>query len=283
MHEANIPEEARLDGQLAVISGAGRGIGRAAAQCLARAGARTILFARTPAQIEEACEAIRAHGGQADAVVGDVSVWKDVARLADEVLSLAGVPHIVVANAGVIDPVGDTWTLPPEDWAKNLAVNLTGAFHIARAFLPHMIEAGRGVLIMTSSGAATHPVGGWSAYCAAKAGLDLFGKTRAEETRRVCPNLRVHLLYPGIVDTAMQARIRHMPSERFPAVEEFRAYERLGLLRPVEEPAVLIWWLATPFARDYHGRVAALDDADVRQRLASDLGLPLFRPRGAAA
>lgn len=280
MKEATMPKDARLDGQVAVISGAGRGIGRAAAQCLARAGARTILVARTSAHIEAACEAIRAGGGQAKAIAGDVSVWSDMARLADQVISMGGPPHIVVANAGIIDPVGDTWTLSPEDWSKNLAVNLTGAFHMVRAFLPSMIEAGRGVLIMTSSGAAAHPVAGWSAYCAAKAGLDHLGRTLAVEIRKACPNLRVHLLYPGIVDTAIQERLRLMPAERLPEVEKFRAYQRLGLLRPPEEPAALIWWLATPFAWDYHGRVAALDDPEVRRRMALDLGLPLLRPRG---
>ncbi|WP_170161483.1 SDR family NAD(P)-dependent oxidoreductase [Desulfosoma caldarium] len=133
---------------------------------------------------------------------------------------------------------------------------------------------------MTSSGAATHPVAGWSVYGAAKDGLELFGKTLAEESREACFNLRVHLLYASIVDTAVHEWIRHMT---FSAVEEFRGYERSGLLRPLEEPAALIWWLATSFARDTLDRVAAVDDGNVRRRLASNLGLPLFRPCGAAA
>ncbi|MEJ5348954.1 MAG: SDR family oxidoreductase [Desulfosoma sp.] len=279
MHEMIIPQEARLDGQVAVLSGAGRGIGRAAALRLAQVGARTVLLARTPSQIQEACEALRAQGWKADAFACDVSRWPDVHELAEKVMALVGPPHIVAANAGVIDPVGDTWTLDPEEWAQNLAVNLTGAFHLVRAFLPAMMDAGRGVFIFTSSGAATHAVGGWSAYCAAKAGLDLFAKTLAEETRRINPDLRIHLLYPGIVDTAMQERIRQIPSNRFPEVERFQTYKREGLLRPPEEPAALIWWLATPFAKDYHGRVASLDDPMIRQRLALDLGLPMFKAR----
>ncbi len=279
MREVNIPKEARLDGRVAVLSGAGRGIGRAAAIRLAQAGARTVLLARTPSQIQQARDEMRAHGWHADAFSCDVSRWQDVRRTAEEVLDLVGPPHVVVANAGVIDPVGDTWTLDPEAWAHNLAVNLTGAFHMVRAFLPAMMDAGRGVFIFTSSGAATHAVAGWSAYCAAKAGLDLFAKTLAEETQRTHPDLRIHLLYPGIVDTAMQERIRHIPPDRFVEVERFRAYKREGLLRSPEEPATLIWWLATPFAKDYHGRVASLDDPTVRQRLAQDLGLPLFRAR----
>lgn len=272
-------EKGRLDGQLAVISGAGRGIGRAAAEQLARAGARVALAARSEKAVRETAERIRAQGGLAEPFAGDVSRWEDVRRMAQSVCHAFGTPHVVVANAGVIEPVGRTWTLDPEDWAYNLAVNLTGAFHFVRAFGPAMVEAGRGVFIFTSSGAATHPVAGWSAYCAAKAGLDLFAQTLAEELRGAAPGIRVHVLYPGVVDTAMQQKIRETPAERFPRVEDFRAYHAQGLLRPVDEPAALIWWLATPLAEDYHGRVAALDDPAVRRRLAADLGLPLFASR----
>lgn len=273
-------QKARLDGQLAVISGAGRGIGRAAAEQLARVGARVVLVARSQKPVREAAEAIGAQGGLAEPFVGDVSRWEDVERLGESVRRTFGTPHVVVANAGVIEPVGPTWTVDPKEWAYNLNVNLTGAFHLVRAFGPAMVEAGRGVFLFTSSGAATHPVAGWSAYCAAKAGLDLFAQTLAEELRAVVPSIRVHVLYPGVVDTAMQGKIRETPPERFPRVEDFRAYHARGVLRPVWEPAALIWWLATPFAADYRGRVASLDDPEVRRRLAADLGIPLFSPRG---
>ncbi|WP_448383884.1 SDR family NAD(P)-dependent oxidoreductase [Desulfosoma sp.] len=279
MPQKTMENKARLDGQLAVISGAGRGIGRAAAEQLARVGARVALAARSEKALHEAAEAIRAQGGRAEPFVVDVSQWEDVRRMAESVRHAHGAPHIVVGNAGVIEPVGPAWTLDPKDWAYNLAVNVTGAFHLVRAFGPSMVEAGRGVFIFTSSGAAKHPVAGWSAYCAAKAGLDLFAETLAEELRTVAPSLRVHVLYPGVVDTAMQQKIRETPPERFPRVKEFQAYHAHGVLRPAHEPAALIWWLATPFAADYHGRVASLDDPAVRRPLAADLGLPLFASR----
>jgi len=279
MPQESKEKKARLDGQLAVISGAGRGIGRAAAEKLARAGARVVLAARSQESVHEAAEAIRAQGARAVPFVVDVSQWEDVRRMAESVHRDFGTPHVVVGNAGVIEPVGPAWTVDPKDWAYNLAVNVTGAFHLVRAFGPSMVKAGRGVFIFTSSGAAKHPVAGWSAYCAAKAGLDLFAETLAEEFRAVALGIRVHVLYPGVVDTVMQQKIRETPQERFPRVEDFRAYHAQGILRPVHEPAALIWWLATPFAADYHGRVASLDDPAVRRRLAADLGLPLFASR----
>lgn len=281
MQRDTIPQKARLDDQVAVISGAGRGIGRAAAERLSRAGAQVVLTSRSAHQVADAAKAMAAQGARAYAFAADVSRWADVCRLAEFVLETLGTPRIVVANAGVIEPVGMTWTLDPQAWADNVAVNLHGAFHMVRAFLPAMMETGRGVLIFTSSGAATHPVAGWSAYCAAKAGVDLFAKTLAEELEAARSEIRVHVLYPGVVDTAMQQKIREMPPERLPGAEAFRAYHAHGVLRPPEEPAALIWWLATPFAGDYHGRVASLDDPVVRRRLAADLGLPEFPSRGA--
>ncbi|MBS3783757.1 MAG: SDR family NAD(P)-dependent oxidoreductase, partial [Anaerolineae bacterium] len=178
---SRIPERARLDGQVAVVTGGGRGIGRAAAIRLAEAGAGVMVSARTESEIVETAKAIVADGGAAEACPADVSDWEAMLRLARETEQAFGTPDIVVVNAGVIEPVDDTWEVPPRAWAKNLKVNLTGAFYTVRAFLPLMVDHGAGVLIFTSSGAATHPVPGWSAYCAAKAGLDHFVRNLAAE------------------------------------------------------------------------------------------------------
>jgi NAD(P)-dependent dehydrogenase (short-subunit alcohol dehydrogenase family) len=271
--------EARLDGKVAVVTGGGRGIGRATAIVLARAGAAVVVTARTVREIEQTAAAIRQDGGQALAVPTDVSDWLAVQRLAEETKHAFGPADVVVVNAGVIDPVGDTWEVQPEDWTQNLNINLTGAFYTARAFLPAMVERQSGILIFVSSGAATHPVLGWSAYCAAKAGLDHFALNVAAEIDQRDLPLRIHTLYPGIVDTEMQKRIRGMPEERFAQAGKFRAYHTNGWLRSPEEPGTLIWWLATPMAADLHSQVVSMDDAAIRNRIAADLDVPLFTAR----
>jgi NAD(P)-dependent dehydrogenase (short-subunit alcohol dehydrogenase family) len=280
MSEHNVRREARLDGRVAVITGGGRGIGRATARVLARAGAAVVVAARTAREVEETAEAIRHDGGQARAVVTDVSDWPAVQRLAQEAESFCGPVDIVVACAGVLGPVGDTWEVTPGDWARNVEINLTGVFYAARAFLPAMVERRSGVLIFVSSGAATHSVPGWSAYCAAKAGLDHFARNLAAEIDQQSLPIRVHVLYPGVVDTQMQADIRQMDGGRFSQVDKYRAYYQQGVLRPPEEPATLIWWLATPMAAEFHGQAVSIDEADVRRRLADDLGVPMFGARG---
>lgn len=271
--------EARLDGKTAVVTGGGRGIGRATAIVLANAGAAVVVSARTEAEIEETARTIRARAGQARAIPGDVSDWAAMQRLAERTTQEVGPADIVVANAGILEPVGDSWEVDPLEWARNLQINLIGAFYTARAFLPGMVQREAGALIFISSGAATHPVPGWSAYCAAKAGLNhLVRNLAAEIDERGLP-VRVCAAYPGVVDTRMQAEIRTMDAERFSGVEKYRSYERRGVLRPPREPATLIWWLATPMAARYHGQAVNIDDAGVRRRLAEDLGVEVFSGR----
>lgn len=280
MKGAYIPNDARLDDQVAVVTGGGRGIGRAAAIQLAEVGASVMVTARTASEIEETAEQIRQDGGSAQSFPADVSDWEEMLQLAKATEEAFGPADIVVANAGVIEPVGNTWEVSPDRWAKNLTINLTGAFYTARAFLPAMVERGEGVFIFTSSGAATHPVAGWSAYCAAKAGLDHFVRNLASEVDQHGLPLRAHTFYPGIVDTSMQRHIRGKSEDDFPRSDQFRDYHEEGWLRPPEEPAALIWWLATPMASDFHGQPVSIDDPDIRRRMADDLNLPVFAGRG---
>jgi NAD(P)-dependent dehydrogenase (short-subunit alcohol dehydrogenase family) len=273
-------DEARLDGKVAVVTGGGRGIGRAAAILLARAGADVVVTARTEEEIDATAKAIREEGGHARAFPTDVADWENVRRLAEETEQQLGPADIVVANAGVIFPVGNTWQVGAERWAYNVGVNLTGAFYAARAFLPAMVDRGSGVLIFVSSGAATHPVAGWSAYCAAKAGVDHFVRTLASEIDQEGLELRAHALYPGIVSTAMQEKIRSVTHEEFAQVDRFRSYHEQGQLRDPEEPGTLIWWLATPMAAEFHGQAVSIDDPAIRRRMANDLGVERFADRG---
>ncbi|MGD2104949.1 MAG: SDR family NAD(P)-dependent oxidoreductase, partial [Anaerolineae bacterium] len=111
-------DRARLDGQVAVVTGGGRGIGRATAITLARAGASVVVTARTTSEIESTAAEIRAKGGSARAFPADVSDWEAVLRLARETQDAFGPPDVVVANAGVVEPVGDTWEVAPDAWAQ---------------------------------------------------------------------------------------------------------------------------------------------------------------------
>jgi NAD(P)-dependent dehydrogenase (short-subunit alcohol dehydrogenase family) len=271
---------ARLDGQVAVVVGASRGIGRAAAVRLASAGAAVAVISRGRAGLQETTAAVRSKGADVVALEGDVASWGSMLQAAEHVAQALGPPNIVVFTAGVLEPVGECWEVDPGKWAANIQVNLVGAFHTARAFLPAMVERGSGTLIFTSSGAAVHTEPGWSAYCAAKAGLDHFVRNLAAELHERGSFVRAHIFYPGIVDTGMQEEIRQMNESRFSDVARFREYQRRGLLRPPEEPAVVVWWLATPMAADLHGQPASIDDPAILGRISRDLGLPRFSPSG---
>jgi NAD(P)-dependent dehydrogenase (short-subunit alcohol dehydrogenase family) len=264
-----------LENKVAIITGGGRGIGRATALALAGAGANVVVAARSRRAIEQVAEEIRSHGGQALAIPTDVSDAASVDLMVVQTLRASGRVDILVNNAGVIAPIGMTWEVPPLIWQRNVNVNLLGVFLCAQAILPHMIHQEpyrsiRGKIINVSSGAAISVVPGWSAYCAAKAGVDQFTRVLAAEVES--HSITVNSVYPGVVDTQMQAEIRHLPADRFPEWDRFESYYQMGQLRPPEEAAQLLLWLASPFTDDLTGQIIRSDDEQIRQRIAEDLG-----------
>ena len=165
--------------------------------------------------------------------------------------------------------------MPPLIWQRNVLVNLSGVFLCANAILPHMINQEplgglRGKIINISSGAANHVVPGWSAYSAAKAGVDQFTRVLAAEVEPYA--ITVNSAYPGVVDTQMQAEIRHTDPERFPERPRFERYYQMGQLRPPEEVARFLLWLCSPFTDAMTGQIVRVDDEAIRQRIAQDLG-----------
>jgi NAD(P)-dependent dehydrogenase (short-subunit alcohol dehydrogenase family) len=264
-----------LENKVAIITGGGRGIGRATALALAGAGANVVVAARSRRAIEQVAEEIRSHGGQALAIPTDVSDAASVDLMVVQTLRASGRVDILVNNAGVIAPIGMTWEVPPLIWQRNVNVNLLGVFLCARAVLPHMIhqdphENLRGKIINVSSGAANSVILGGGAYCAAKAGVDQFTRVLAAEVES--HSITVNSVYPGVVDTQMQAEIRHLPADRFPEWDRFESYYQMGQLRPPEEAAQLLLWLASPFTDDLTGQIIRGDDEKIRQRIAEDLG-----------
>lgn len=269
--------QAFLTGKVALITGGGRGIGAATALTLARAGADIAVTARTAPEIERTAEEVRKLGRRAIAVAADVSQPEAVQRVVEETLTELQRIDFLVNNAGIIHPVGKVWEVDPTAWRYNIAVNLVGVFLTTHAVLPHMLERGSGRIINVSTGAARSVVLGWSAYCAAKAGVDHFTRVVAAELEG--SGVTVNAMLPGIVDTEMQAQIRQTDPRRFPELPRFQMYKQFGMLRDPSQPAQMILWMCSPATEGMNGEILYIDDEDVRRRIARDLGTPMLPGR----
>jgi 3-oxoacyl-[acyl-carrier protein] reductase len=244
-----------LDGKVIIVTGASRGIGAAAAAALAKAGATVVLAARDGKLAEAVARSI---GAPASARTCDVSVYKAFEALVDETKARFGRLDALINNAGVIEPIASIAESDPAAWARNIEINLTGAYHAIRAVLPGMLVAGGGTIVNVSSGAAIRPLEGWSAYCSAKAGLHML--TRAVALETAGKGIRVFGFQPGTTDTDMQVLIRASgvnPVSQIPR----------GNLTPVAHPAAAIVYLCTSAADDLIGQEFSLRDDPFRTRL----------------
>jgi NAD(P)-dependent dehydrogenase (short-subunit alcohol dehydrogenase family) len=206
-----------LEGKVAFISGASRGIGAGMAERFSEAGLRLVLCSRTPPILESS-----------DLVIARPLDARDEKGL-DELVGLAeerfGGIDLWVNNAGVLDPIGPIRDVSLEDFREHVDINLSGVFVGSRAYIRHLRRLDRGgVLINVSSGAAWNPYAGWGAYCAGKAGVERLTEVIALEEAEI--GLRAYSIAPGVVDTAMQTRIRESTPEDFPDVERFRERKR---------------------------------------------------------
>ncbi len=266
-----------LESQVAIITGAGRGIGRAAALAFARAGAAVVLVARSQDQIIGVADEIKHEGGQALAVPTDVGDAGQVDYLLVLTLRAFGRVDILVNNAALFQPAGRVWESSPAAWYRALLVNTFGPYLCSRVVLPHMLDRGSGRIINLSSGVADRSVVGLSAYSTGKAGLErLSGVMAAEVEGR---GVVVTTLRPGVVDTPMQKSVRQTPAYLMPDAPRWQALHDRGDLRPPDEVAQALVWLASSFAAGSNGRLFELDDPDFRQQLAADLGRPLLPGR----
>ena len=202
---------APLRNRVALVTGGGRGIGRAAAHELARLGAAVAVLARSAGQVTAAAEAIRSFGGRALPLVADVASLAEVEAATQRAASELG-PIGMLVNAAGLMPLGPLVSSAAAEWRYALEVNVLGAYYCLRAVLPAMLEQGWGRLMNISSTVAVLPaIRNRSAYVVSKAALDRL--TVAASAELAGTGVTVNTVYPGLTDTALLAQIRDAPVE----------------------------------------------------------------------
>jgi 3-oxoacyl-[acyl-carrier protein] reductase len=239
-----------LQGQVALVTGAGRGIGRAVALELARAGADLVLCARTRAQLEEVAAEIRTLGRQALVAPGDVSQVAPVEAIVAQALQEFAHIDILVNNAGITrDAV--LLRMKEEDWDEVLQVNLRSAFVCTRAVSKGMLKKRSGRIINISSVIALMGNAGQANYAASKAGL--IGFTRSVAREFAPRGITVNAVAPGYIETEMT---RDLPEK---AREWIRERIPMGFLGQPEDVAKTVRFLSAPETRYVTGQVFNVD------------------------
>ncbi len=204
-----------LSGKVALVTGAGRGIGKAIAMGYAGAGASVCCVARTQSEIARTVSEIRSDGGTAFSAQADVTDYDSVIHAFDTAVRAFGGVDIVVINAGGnYDDSPDIESGSPEQWTNTVQINLIGSYHTAHAAIPHLKERGAGKIIAIGSGIGHRGRPGESAYASAKAGLSMLVRVLAQELWQ--NNISVNELIPGPVLTERVARTHaHRPDSVF--------------------------------------------------------------------
>jgi NAD(P)-dependent dehydrogenase (short-subunit alcohol dehydrogenase family) len=246
--------------RVALITGAGRGIGRAVALRLAEAGARVALVARSIDQLEETAATLRGEGGVALVLPADLADRDAVAEAAATAVKELGSVDILVNNAAVVQPAGPTVSTSRAGWSRAFAVNVEAPIRLTLALLPAMLERGWGRIVNVSTGIVDHPgaMVGLNAYAATKAALEAHTLSLAAEVAGT--GVTVNVYRPGSVDTAMQEWFRAQPPAEIGAAlhHHFQASYEQGALIPPERSARS---LLTRLAGEATGQIWNVTDA----------------------
>jgi NAD(P)-dependent dehydrogenase (short-subunit alcohol dehydrogenase family) len=239
----------RLDGEVAIVTGAAQGIGRGIANVLAEAGAKIVIGDLQDAS--HTAKEIRDSGGEAVTTVMDTSSAEDDRALVELALREYGRLDILVNNAAIDGPVGNAWDLPAAEWERTIAVNLSGVFYCSQAAIPTMTEAGKGCIINISSIAARRArLGGSPAYNASKAGV--LGLTLSFSSHLADRGIRVNAILPG----SIESRDFGWNTEQRALREKVVPMGRLGAPRDI---GGVIRYLASPAAEWVSGSLIEIN------------------------
>jgi NAD(P)-dependent dehydrogenase (short-subunit alcohol dehydrogenase family) len=245
-----------LAGQVALVTGGGRGIGRAVAIALAQAGAAVAVLARSADQLAETVRAVTAAGGRAVACVADVTDGGAVEAAVARVERELGPIDLLVNNAGAGGPIEPLAESDPDDWWRCVEVNLRGPLLCSRAVLPGMIARRRGRIVNVASGAGTRAIPTLSAYVTSKAALIRMTETLAAEVQGY--GVRVFAIQPGTVRTAMTESALNSEEARRLLPWFVEVFER-GQDLPPDRAGRLVVFLASGRADDLSGRFLAVE------------------------
>jgi NAD(P)-dependent dehydrogenase (short-subunit alcohol dehydrogenase family) len=254
-----------LAGQVAIVTGGSRGIGRAVAQALAAAGAAVTVTGRARDQLAHSVALIEGAGGRALALAADVADSDAMAGVLAETERQLGPVDVLVNNAAIADPLGPLWEADPAVWWRTVETNLGGAFYACRAVLPGMVARRRGRIINVTGAGGIAPVPHFSAYGASKAALLRLTDTLAAEV--ASHGIRVFALSPGMVETQLgvqgMAAVRALAAAGDPTPFVQRAATLAAPWRPAADAGALCVRLASGQADGLSGRVVSVaDDLD---------------------
>jgi NAD(P)-dependent dehydrogenase (short-subunit alcohol dehydrogenase family) len=245
--------EFSLDGKVALITGASRGIGRAIAVRLAQAGARVVLSSRRLENVQAVASEIEAVGGEALAVQAHVGRPDDVRALVTGTVARYGRVDVVVNNAATNPHFGPLLTADEGQWDKILDTNAKGAFRVCQAVVPHMEAGGGGKIINLVSVAGLRPSSGMGVYSISKAALVMLTKVLALELGRA--NIQVNAIAPGVIKTRFSQVLWQTPS----IAEPILASLPLGRFGEPEDVAGLALYLASSASDYVTGAVFVVD------------------------